>query len=87
MLVHSPPLPLVIDYHIDGNRGLSEEDEWGIRLALQHLDSVRRIRLLIPHKDLQKFITAIGKEFPMLEFLYLLPLIDNDTGLKVPETF
>ena len=74
MLEHSSPLPLVIDYHTDGNRGLSEEDEWGIMLALQHLDSERRIRLLMPHQDLQKFITAIGEEFPMLEFLYLSPL-------------
>jgi hypothetical protein len=87
MLEHSPPLPLVIDYYIDGNRGLSEEDEKGIMLALQHRDRVRRIRLLMPHQDLQKFIAAIGKEFPMLEFLYLSPLIDNDTGLKLPETF
>ncbi len=87
MLEHSSPLPLVIDYHIDGNRGLSDEDEWGIMLAPQHLDSMRRIRLLMPHQDLQKFITAIGEEFPMLEFLYLSPLIDNDTGLKLPETF
>jgi hypothetical protein len=87
MLEHSPPLPLVIDYYIDGNRGLSEEDEKGIMLALQHRDRMRRIRLLMPHQDLQKFIAAIGKEFPMLEFLYLSPLIDNDTGLKVPETF
>jgi hypothetical protein len=76
----------VIDY-IDRNHGFSEEDEKGIMLALQHNDRMHWNRLLMPHQDLQKFIAAIGKDFLMLEYLYLEPLIDNDTSLKLTERF
>ena len=86
MLEHSPPLPLLIDY-IDEGRGLSEEDEKGIMLALQHRDRIRRIRLLIFDKDPQKFVAAIGAKFPMLEFLYLAPPISNYTRSIFPKTF
>jgi hypothetical protein len=88
MLEHSPPLPLVIDY-IDEDRGFSEEDEKGMMLAFQHRDRVRRIRLLLPHQDSQKFVLAMGAKFPTLEFLYLAPPIDDNgnTGFTLPETF
>jgi hypothetical protein len=86
MLEHSPPLPLVIDY-IDYDRDLSEEDEKGIMLALQHRDRVRRIRLLLRHQDPQKFVLAMGAKFPMLEFLDLDPIDNANIGFTLPETF
>jgi hypothetical protein len=86
MLEHSPPLPLVIDY-FDEYRGLSEEDKKGMMLAFQHRDRVRRIRLLLRHRDSQKFVLAMGAKFPMLEFLYLEPCDNADIGFTLPETF
>jgi len=84
MLAHSPPFPLVID-HVDRSRPITAEDEEQIMLALQHHDRVRRIRLLVPDWNLQKFIAAIDKEFPVLEYLYIGPLTYNNIGFVVPE--
>ena len=84
MLVHSPPLPLVIDYRI---RGITAEDEEAILLALEQRDRVRRIRFYIPAPQLQKFIMAIDGEYPILEFLMFSdPLDDNNTVSILPET-
>ncbi len=68
MLAHSPPFPLIIQYEIE-NGGLSTKDEEGIMLALQHRDRVCRVSLSMPAPSLQKVITAINDEFPILEFL------------------
>jgi len=84
MLAHSPPFPLVID-HVDQSRPITAEDEEQIMLALQHPDRVRRIRLLVPTQNLQKFIAAMDKEFPILEYLHIGPLTYNNTGFVVPE--
>ena len=85
MLAHSPPFPLVIDL-VDQNRSIPAEDEEQIMLTLQHRDRVRRIRLLVPAQNSQKFIAAIDKEFPILEYLYIRPPIFNNIGFVVPET-
>jgi hypothetical protein len=68
MLAHSPPLPLVIDYH---DHDITAEDEESISLALEHRERVRRIRLTIPVPKLQKLIMAIDGEYPLLEYLIL----------------
>ena len=84
-----PPLPLVID-HAHKNRNLTPEDssdEEGIKLALQHHNRVRRIRLAMSDPCLPKLINAIDKEFPILEYLYIDPLLHNDNGFLLPETF
>jgi hypothetical protein len=92
MLVHSPPLPLIID-HIDQNHDITAEDEKGIILALQHRDRVRRVRLVNPIPTLQKLIITLDGEFPILEYLliepekYQLPTNEHNTYLSLPETF
>jgi hypothetical protein len=84
MLAHSPPLPLVIDYETDRD---ATADEEGIFLALGLRDRVRRVRLSMPVPNLQKFIMAINEEYPVLEYLIMGPLADNDrTALVLPET-
>ena len=86
MLAHSPPLPLIID-HVDKAREITAEDEEGIILALQHPDRVPRIRLLTPTPNLQKIILAMDDEFPMLEYLSIVPLAKHVICLKLPKTF
>ena len=86
MLLHSPPLPLVI-HHNDMNNDLSAEDEEGIMLALQHHDRVRRISLRIPVPSLQKVVVAIDVEFPALELLIIKPPLEQNGRLSLPPTF
>ena len=92
MLAHSPPLPLIID-HLELNHDITAEDEEGIILALQHRDRVRRIRLRKPVPILQKLISSLDGEFPILEYLYAMPqqyqrpLLDHNMSLNFPETF
>jgi hypothetical protein len=86
MLAHSPPFPLIIEYEAE-NRGLSAKDEEGVMLALQHRDRVYRINLEMPPPSLQKVITAINDEFPILEFLYIGPPTKHNTHLILPSTF
>src|SRR6266566_5205399 len=72
MLANSPPLPLIIDHILkDQDHDITAEDEEGILLALQHHHRVQRIRLEMPVPSLQKLVTAMDEEFPMLEFLYI----------------
>ncbi len=85
MLTHSP-LPLVIDY-LGNYQTITAEEEEGIMLALQLRDRVRRIRLRMPLRYLQKLTLAIDKEFPMLEYLYIGPPIRHSSGLMIPDTF
>ena len=84
MLAHSPPLPLVIDYE---DVVITAEDEDAIMHALAQRDRVRRIRIALPFLELQKVITAIDGEYPILEFLLLVDTTeDKNTVLTLPET-
>ena len=94
MLLHSPPIPLIID-HFDEYQDLSAEDQEGVILALQHRDRVRRIRLVNPVPILQKLIAALEGEFPVLEHMYVrdhrneerTSTIEHITNLRLPESF
>jgi hypothetical protein len=87
MLAHSPPRPLVLDYkdHDD----ITSEEEKGIMLALHHHERVSRIRLgPLPFPKLQRIIMAMGKNFPILDFLHIAPPHEHAAaGLKLPDTF
>ena len=83
MLAHSPPFPLVIN-HNHANRDPTPEDEQGIMRALQHRSRVRRIRLRMSIPSLQKLVMALDCEFPMLEYLYIVPPIKGNTCLTLP---
>jgi hypothetical protein len=86
MLAHSPPLPLVIDYFYK-SLDITAEDEEGITLALEKRDRVRRVRLLMPATTLQKLIVTIDEEYPILEYLVIMPPFeDNSLILKFPQT-
>ena len=83
MLAHSPPLPLVIDYH--RYRDITEDE--GAILALKHRDRVRHVRLCTPVTSLQKLIAAMDEEYPFLEYLIIAPPPeDTSTVLILPET-
>jgi hypothetical protein len=86
MLLHSPPLPLVID-HDDINNDLTADDEEGIMLALRSRNRVRRISLQMPLPSLQKVVMAIDGEFPTLEFLSIEPPAQHTARLSLPPTF
>ncbi|KAF8489506.1 hypothetical protein F5888DRAFT_1721769 [Russula emetica] len=78
MLAHSPPLPLVIDYfHESEYSDIAAEDEEGLTFALEQRDRIRRIRLRMGITNLQKFIMAISGEYPILEYLIIIPFIKN----------
>jgi hypothetical protein len=84
MLAHSPPLPLVIDYQ---DTEITADDEEAMILALEQRDRVRCIRLNIPVLKLQKLITTIDGEYPILEYLILGDLPEERrTVLILPET-
>ena len=86
MLTHSSPLPLAIDYSEKGH-DISAEDEEGSILALRQRDRVRRVRLYLPVRDLQKLIVAMDDEYPILEYLIIVRSFkDTDTSLIFPET-
>jgi hypothetical protein len=85
MLAHSPPLPLVIEYIAEG--GITAEDEEGAIFALEQRGRVRRVRLGLPVTILQRLIAVIDEEYPIMEYLVVLPPIeDNSTKLILPET-
>ena len=86
MLKHSPLLPLIIDYG-DEDREVTAQDEEGILLALRRRRRVRRIRLGSHISKLRKLVMAIDGEFPVLEYLYIKPVTNDDNGLILPETF
>ena len=87
MLAHSPPLPLTVDYY--GKDGITAEDEEGLMLALEQRNRVRHLRLLLPARNLQKFVTTIDGEFPILEYLIVAPPMKKagTTALMLRETF
>jgi hypothetical protein len=87
MLANSPPLPLIIDHILkDQDHDITAEDEDGILLALQHRHRVQRIRLEMSVPKLQKLVTAMDEEFPMLEFLYITAPTEQDASLVLPQT-
>jgi hypothetical protein len=86
MLAHSASVPLMIDF-VGGNHDLTTEDEEGIMLALQHRDRLRCIRLEMPVPALEKFLAAMDDEFPILEFLEIMPPMEPDSRLILPSTF
>ncbi|KAH9955681.1 hypothetical protein BC827DRAFT_1271479 [Russula dissimulans] len=86
MLAHSPSLPLTID-HLDDDHVITPGDGEGIMAALRRRDRVRRIRLVMPALDLQKFIKDMDEEFSMLEHLFISPSTNKDTRLVLPHTF
>jgi hypothetical protein len=90
MLAHSPPLPLDIDYYDISHRPTAEGEEGAI-LALKQPDRIRRIRLMMPVRNLQRLVAAIDGEYPILEYLVIIPPIkppigNNNTILIFPET-
>ena len=78
MLTHSPHLPLVIDY----GREITTDDEEGIIFALKQHERVLRVRLYVPVTSLQKFITAMDDEYPILEFLLIQLPIEHDLDIS-----
>ena len=81
MLAHSPSLTLVIDFMGD----IAAEDEEGAILALKHRDRVRRVRLQTCVTSLQKLIGAMDAEYPILEYL-IIELMTEDNSAIFPET-
>ncbi|KAF8493696.1 hypothetical protein F5888DRAFT_1908565 [Russula emetica] len=84
MLAHSPPLPLTVDYSSED--GITAKDEEGVLLALEQRDRLRHLRLAFPVRDLQKLVMAIDEEFPILEYLILVPWVADSTALMLPES-
>jgi hypothetical protein len=84
MLIHSPPLPLAIDFEgID----ITAKDEEAIILALEQRDRVRRIRFNLPVLKLRKLIMAIDGEYPILEYLILSDQFEDKSTVSIlPET-
>ena len=88
MLANSPPFPLIIDYP-GQDHPIAAECENEIIFALeQHHERVRRIRLFVPTPNIERLITVIEGEYPILEYLILAtPIEDKSTGLMLTETF
>ena len=87
ILANSPPLPLVIDYSLNKYNNFTAEDEEGAILALKQYHRVCRVRLDMPPTSLQKFITTMDEEYPILEYLIIWhPANDMSTILTLPET-
>ena len=86
MLNHSPPLPLILNYH-NRRATLTTEDNEGILLALQHHDRVRRIAFHAPPQGLHKFFTAMNENFLTLERLSILSTSGDDARLVMPRAF
>ena len=84
MLAHSPPLPLLVDYHYK-DPNMNTEDEEGLILALEQRGRVRRIRLRIYMPNMQRLIMAVSEEYPILEYLIIVSP-DWPRGLALPET-
>ena len=90
MLSNSPhlsQLPLIID-HLNEAGDITAGSKEGILLALQHRDRVRRVRLRMSVPNLQKLVVAMGDDFPLLEHLYIMPTVrNNTTSITLPGTF
>jgi hypothetical protein len=87
MLAHSPPLPLVVEYTEDFPN-ISAENEEGAIFALKQRNRVRSVCLHVHFTSLPKFIVAIEKEYPILEYLTIWSWNEsNMMFLMFPETF
>ena len=87
MVAHSPPLPLSIDYSLKYDDITAEDEERAI-LALKQRNRIRRVRLDMPVTSLRKLVAAMNGEYPILEYLIIVPRIkDINTTLIYPETF
>ena len=90
MLAHSPPLPLIVDY--SAHRAMLKTiyltaEENGMILALKQRNRICRVRLKVPSQNLRKVVKVIDEEYPILEYLYLSPLVTDATTFKLPERF
>jgi hypothetical protein len=84
MLAHSPPLlPLVVDYYFE-DFDVNTEDEERLILALEQRDRVRRIRLRMEIRNLQRLMVIISEEYPILECLIIITP-DMPPSLTLPE--
>jgi hypothetical protein len=84
MLAHSPPLPLTIDYRSDYR--ITGEDEDVLLLILEQRHRVRHLRLGLPVQNLRKLVMAIDEEFPIFEYLIVVPQTTDSAALMLPET-
>ena len=85
MLAHSPPLPLIIDYSYV--KDLNTEDEERAILALKQCDRIHRVRLGMAVTSLQKLVSFMDEEYPILEYLIIRPPPkDRSSILILPET-
>ncbi len=84
MLARSPPLPLTVDYFGEG--GIPAEDEEGLMLALEQRNRVRHLRLSFPVWNLQKLVMAIDGDFPILEYLIVVPPVVDSKALMLRKT-
>src|SRR5487761_1594487 len=87
MLAHSPLLPPIIHHYQQDGREFTLDNKKRALLALQHHNCMCCIHLLLPISNQQKFIMAICREFPMLQFMYIKTLTKYDTNLIFPNTF
>ena len=88
VLEHLPPLPLVIDYSFNRTEDITTEDEERAILALKQRDRVRCVRLTMAVPSLQKLIEAMDDEYPILEYLIVVPLSDTyGTRVILSEAF
>jgi hypothetical protein len=85
MLLHSPPLPLILFY--EGDHEMTTEDENNALFALSHCDRVRRIFLRIPAPNLGRFVAAMDEEFPVLERMCIGSRLGDSERLVFPVTF
>jgi hypothetical protein len=90
MLTHSPPLPLTIFYFWGKHHRTTEEDGKGILLALQHSDRVRDIVLSFQASSRgswEKIITAMNKQFPILQRVHIRASTKRYIPFTLPSTF
>ena len=86
MLAHSPPLPLIIDYCYF-SKDPDTEDEEGAILALKQRDRIHRVRLIMPVTSLQKLISIMDEEYPILKYLIIQPPFEDTSSILIlPET-
>ena len=84
MILHSPPLPLIIYYPgIPGE--VSAADQESAFFALRQCERVRRIHVAAPTAFLSNLIKAMDAEFPILERLVLRSQSETRTGLVLPK--
>jgi hypothetical protein len=84
MLLHSPPLPLIIYYPAIPDE-MTAADKESALFALQQRERVRRIHVVAPTAILCNLFKAMDGELPMLERLSLHLSTESRTGSRLPE--